>query len=75
MRPFFWGMAYENSGLIGERLSTNTLCSYATCLATAYKQEYNVKIPEEVVGQVKNVSGYRYSCSVRTANTTIVDSK
>jgi len=42
--------------MLGPHLSLNTLCPYVTRLATAYKQEHDVEIPQSVVKEVKDVN-------------------
>jgi hypothetical protein len=55
MKSFFKMLAIEHQGMLGPRLSLNTLCPYVTRLATAYKQEHDIEIPQRVVKEVKDV--------------------
>lgn len=76
MKSFFKMLAIEHEGMLGLRLSLNTLCLYVTRLATAYKHEHDIEISQRVVKEVKDVrrclSMFFYS--IKEANTRIVDS-
>ncbi|KFZ20126.1 hypothetical protein V501_00286 [Pseudogymnoascus sp. VKM F-4519 (FW-2642)] len=54
MKSFFKMLAIEHEGMLGPRLSLNTLCPYVTRLATAYKHEHDIEIPHRVVKEVKD---------------------
>ena len=56
MKAFFKTLAKEHEGIIGPRLSLNTLTAYVTRFATAYKREFNWKISESIVKEVKDVT-------------------
>jgi hypothetical protein len=76
MKSFFKMLAFEQKGMLGPRLSLNTLCPYVTCLITAYKHEHDVEILQRVVKEVKDVK----RCSLmslhssKEADTMTVDS-
>jgi hypothetical protein len=55
MKSFFKMLAIEHEGMLGPHLSLNTLCPYVTRLATAYKHEHDIEIPQRVVKEVKDV--------------------
>lgn len=55
MKSFFKMLAFEHEGMLGPRLSLNTLFPYVTRLAIAYKYEHDVKILQRVVKEVKDV--------------------
>ncbi len=50
---FFDNMARENGGMISEYLSLKVLREYAVRFGTAYRREYDVVIPKDVIENVK----------------------
>lgn len=75
MKSFFKMLAIEHKGMLGPRLSLNTLCPYVTRLIIAYKHKHDIKILHRVVKEVKDVRRYLLVSlySIKEANTRIVD--
>jgi hypothetical protein len=75
MKSFFKMLVIKHEGMLGPRLSLNTLCLYVTRLTTAYKHEHNIKILQRVVKEVKDVRRclLMFFYSIKEANIRILD--